>query len=398
MKLLIVAGGGGHFVAALAVIQQLPKDWDILVVGRKYAFEGDEALSLEYQTCEKLGIPFQTITTGRLQRKLSKQTLSSLTKIPGGFMAARTMLSQFQPEIILSFGGYVSFPVVAAAVLQRIPIVLHEQTHHAGLANKFAAKFATKICISWPDSTTLFPPEKTILTGNPLRKEFLAAQSLKPPHPAHAVIKKVLQNLPKGTLAVSHKKTPVIYITGGSAGAHGINVLIEGCIEKLLQRYKVIHQTGDSQEYKDYDRLTQLREALPDALRKRYELHKFIETDKVADILYEADLVISRSGINTVTELLYLGKPTLFIPLPYGQHNEQLVNASFVKNVGLAEVVNQNTIDPIFLQTRIETMIQNLSTYKTHSEKAKSLVKKDAAENIIAVVIAAYEQTINKNK
>ena len=395
MKLLIVVGGGGHFVAALAVIQQLPKHWEILVVGRKYAFEGETALSLEYQTCQNLGIPFTSISTGRLQRKLSTQTIASLLKIPGGLLESGQLLSQFKPDIVLSFGGYVSFPIISAAALQRIPIVLHEQTHHAGLANKFAAKFAAKICISWPDSSKFFPQEKTILTGNPLRKEFLAAQSFKPPHPAHAMIKKVLQNLPKGTLAISNKKTPVIYVTGGSAGAHGINMLLEGCIERLLQKYKIIHQTGDSQEYKDFDRLSQLRETLPEALQNCYVLHKFIETEKVADILTEADLVVARSGINTVTELLFLGKPALFIPLPYGQHNEQQTNAAFVKELGMAEVVDQLTIDAIFLQTRIETMIQNLTIYKQHGLEAKSLVKKDAAEQIIAVVNQVYDQTIN---
>lgn len=397
MKLLIVAGGGGHFVAALAVIQQLPKDWQVVVVGRKYALEGDTALALEYQTCQKLGIPFETLTTGRLQRKLSKQTISSLLKIPSGFNQARNIIANYKPDMVVSFGGYVSVPVVAAAAFARLPIVVHEQTHHAGLANKLASKFAAKICISWEDSQKFFPPEKTVLTGNPLRREFLAAQSLKPPHPAHAMIKKVLQNLPKGSLAVTSKRTPIIYITGGSAGAHGINVLIEGCIERLLHRYKIIHQTGDAQEFGDYDRLIKLRETFPENLQKRYELHKFIEPNGIADILSQADLVVSRSGINTVTELMYLGKPTLFIPLPYGQRNEQQINAEYVKRIGLAEVVNQNTIDSLFLQTRIETMMQDLALYKKNGEEAKKLVRVDAAEHIVNVIKDVYAQTHNQN-
>ena len=397
MKLLIVAGGGGHFVAALAVMQKLPKDWEIVVVGRQYALEGDTALSLEYQTCEKLGIPFETLTTGRLQRKFSARTLASLLKIPAGLNQARKILAKHNPDLILSFGGYVSVPIVAAAALSRLPIVVHEQTHHAGLANKLAAKFAAKICISWDDSQKFFPPEKTILTGNPLRKEFLSAQSLKPPHPAHAIIKKVLQNLPKGALITSHKKVPTIYITGGSAGAHGINILIEGCLERLLTKYKVVHQTGDASEYKDYDRLKSFSETLPEGLQKRYMLYKFIDSEKVADLLNEADLVISRAGINTVTELLFLGKPSLLIPLPYGQHNEQLTNALFVKKLGLAEIVEQDHIDSIFLQSRIDTMMQNLSSYRKNGEAARSLVRVDAAEKIAAVVNDVYSQKKNEN-
>jgi UDP-N-acetylglucosamine--N-acetylmuramyl-(pentapeptide) pyrophosphoryl-undecaprenol N-acetylglucosamine transferase len=395
MKLLIVAGGGGHFVAALAVIQQLPKGTEILVVGRKYAFEGDEALSLEYQTCQKLGIPFEALMTGRLQRKISTQTLSSLLKIPAGLKQAANIIKSFDPDIVLSFGGYVAVPIVAAAALHRIPVIVHEQTLHAGLSNKLASKVATKICISWIDSQTFFPPEKTVLTGNPLRKEFLSARSLKPPHPAHAVIKKVLQNLPKGTLAISHNKLQTIYITGGSAGAHGINVLIEGCLVHLLKNYRVIHQTGDASEFGDYDRLKSLADTLPEQLQQRYKLMKFIQPDEVADLVNEADLVISRSGVNTVTELLYMGKPCLFIPLPYGQHNEQLANANFVKAQGLAEIVDQTVIDSVFLQTRIDMMMQNLQSYKNNGEAAKSLVTVDAAEKIIGVVRDVYTQKKN---
>jgi UDP-N-acetylglucosamine--N-acetylmuramyl-(pentapeptide) pyrophosphoryl-undecaprenol N-acetylglucosamine transferase len=396
MKLLIVAGGGGHFVAALAVIQELPKDWQIVVVGRKYALEGDTALALEYQTCQKLGIPFETLTTGRLQRKISKQTFSSLLKIPSGVNEARKLIAEHRPDIVVSFGGYVSVPVVMAAAFARLPIVVHEQTHHAGLANKLASKFAAKICVSWNDSEKFFPREKTILTGNPLRKEFLAAQSLKPAHPAHAMIKKVLQNLPKGTLAISNRKTPTIYITGGSAGAHGVNILIEGCIKRLLPRYRVIHQTGDAQEFGDYDRLEALRQTLPEELQKRYELHKFIEPNSVADILSQADLVVSRSGINTVTELMYLGKPTLFIPLPYGQRNEQQTNAEYVKQIGMAEIVNQNTINSLFLQTRIETMMQNIAQYKKNGDTAKELIKVDASQHIVDVIKDVYAQKDNQ--
>src|SRR5690348_2431659 len=108
MKLLIVAGGGGHFAPALAVIEQLPKDVEVLVVGRKHAFEGDEALSFEYQTAKQLQIPFVPLTTGRLQRKLTRHTLASLAKIPAGYFQAVAIVKKFKPDVVLSFGGYVS--------------------------------------------------------------------------------------------------------------------------------------------------------------------------------------------------------------------------------------------------------------------------------------------------
>src|SRR5436305_1641956 len=132
MKLLIVAGGGGHFAPALAVIEKLPKEIEILVVGRKYVFEGDRTLSLEYQTATKLRIPFKTLTTGRLQRKFTRYTFNSLLKIPIGLSQATNILTKFKPDAVLSFGGYISVPVTLAASILRIPLVLHEQTLEAG--------------------------------------------------------------------------------------------------------------------------------------------------------------------------------------------------------------------------------------------------------------------------
>src|SRR6185437_3796515 len=143
------------------------------LVGREYAFEGDSALSLEYQTAKRLGLAFEPLTTGRIQRKFTKHTFGSLAKIPVGLTQAKKIITRFQPDIVLSFGGYVSVPVVLAAAANRVPIVIHEQTLQAGLANKIASRFAAKICISWEESAKYFPKNKIVLTGNPLRKEFL---------------------------------------------------------------------------------------------------------------------------------------------------------------------------------------------------------------------------------
>ena len=382
MKVLIAVGGGGHFSPALAVIEQMPKDWEVLLVGRKYAFEGDSALSLEYQTAQRLGLLFEPLTTGRFQRKLTRHTLTSLAKMPLGFAQAKKSIAKFQPDVVLSFGGYISVPVVLAAAVQRLPIVIHEQTFRAGLANKFALRFATRICISWKESTQFFPKQKTVLTGNPLRKEFFSYSSSKGESPHREVLDS----------ARTIKNYPLIYITGGSGGAHGINVLIEECLEKLLEKFNIIHQTGDAKEFGDYDRLEKAKAQLPQELQKRYEVKKFIEPEKVINILQQADLVISRSGINTVTELLYLGKPSLFIPLPYGQQHEQLVNANFVKKIGLAEVVDQLRISPEELFQKVIDMIFRLDSYQSHSTEARKLIHTDAAGKIIKEVLCAKEK------
>jgi UDP-N-acetylglucosamine--N-acetylmuramyl-(pentapeptide) pyrophosphoryl-undecaprenol N-acetylglucosamine transferase len=366
MKLLITAGGGGHFAPALAVIEKLPKDWEVLLVGRKYAFEGDKTHSLEYQTAEKLNIPFVTLTTGRLQRKLTRYTFSSLLKTPVGFSQAFNIITKYKPDVILSFGGYVSLPVAVVGYSVGIPLVVHEQTLGAGLTNKFVAKFAKKICISWEESEKFFPKEKVVLTGNPLRSNFISSSNRR----ARTI---------KGN-------KPLVYITGGSGGAHGINILIESCLESLLEKYILIHQTGDAKQFNDFDRLNEKKASMPKELQERYLLTKFVDPSDVPILFEKADLVISRAGINTVTELLFLGKPCLLIPLPHGQHNEQLQNAKFVQRIGLGEVAEQHELNSEKVTRLIDQMFATIDTYRKHASEAKKLAHPHAAEKIIEVI------------
>jgi len=370
MKLLVVAGGGGHFAAALSVLQQIPKDWEVLIVGRKYSFEADKTLSFEYKTAQNLGLRFESITTGRLQRKLSFQSLNIFAKMPIGILQAIKVIKNFKPDVVVSFGGYVSLPICFIAKSFNIPIIVHEQTFTAGLANKIVSKFAEKICISWEDSRKYFPKDKVVFTGNPLKKNEGSNSQF---------------NIPD-------EKLPVIYVTGGSSGAHAINVLIEEIIEKLLVEYIVIHQTGDAKKFGDFDRLSQKKKSLSKDLQKRYALIKFIEAGQVFSVLEKADLVISRSGINSVTEIIHLGKPALFIPLPFGQRNEQLTNAQFVKKIGLAEIAQQKDLTGDKLLELIKQMLKNIDLYKNHAIEAKKFIQKEAAEKIISVIVHVNQQ------
>jgi len=367
MKLLLVAGGGGHFAPALALIEALPKDWEFMVIGRKYAFEADKTVSLEYQTAQKLGIPFATISAGRFQRQVSRHSFQSIAKIPVGFLQAVRIIKSYKPDVVVSFGGYVSVPVAFAARAVNIPIIVHEQTLGAGLANKVVGKFANHIALSWKQSEQFFPKKKIVLVGNPLQKVFL-------------------QNLEKKTHAEKPKDMPLIYVTGGSGGSHAINVLIEDCLEKLLQKYRIIHQTGDAKRFNDFDRLEKKRQSLPENMQKNYMLTKFVPASDVFGTLQTADLVVTRSGIGTVTQLLALGKTCLFIPLPNGQKNEQLTNALFVKNIGIGEVAEQYSLTGDTLYALIEKMLQNSASYKKHRDEAKAVIDLQATQKLISLI------------
>lgn len=356
MKIVLV---GGHLSPALAILEKLEKK-DVYYIGRKYSFEGDDGLSLEYQEIQKLGIPFFALKTARLQRKFTRYTLSSFLKMPVGFYQAFKILKKIKPDVVLSFGGYLSIPVGLAAYFLKIPLVIHEQTFEIGFANKILSPLAKKICISFEYSNKFFPKEKTILTGNPIKQDVLKLLTEK----------KALNN------------PPLIYITGGSSGSHAINELLANSLDKLLEKYVIFHQTGDSKIYNDFEKLTSIKNNLKKDKFANYSLVKFLTPKDSALMLSKADLVIGRSGINTVTELIYLKKPSLFIPLPFSQKNEQLKNAEYIKELGLAEILDQNLITPDMFISKINFMFKNISNYKLN----KIVVFKNSAEKIINIL------------
>nr|MBI5456035.1 UDP-N-acetylglucosamine--N-acetylmuramyl-(pentapeptide) pyrophosphoryl-undecaprenol N-acetylglucosamine transferase [Candidatus Levybacteria bacterium] len=362
MKVVLV---GGHLSPALAVLEKLEKQ-DVYYIGRKHSFEGDDALSLEYQEILKLGIPFFALKTARFQRKFTRYTLASFLKMPIGFYQALRILNNIKPDVVLSFGGYLSVPVGLAASALRTPLVLHEQTFEIGFANKILSPLAKKICISFESSKKFFPKGKTVLTGNPIKKDILKLLDSK----------KISNNL------------PLIYITGGSSGSHAINELVANSLEKLLEKYTIFHQTGDSKIYNDFEKLTLRKNNLKKEKSKNYTLVKFLIPKDSALMLSKADLVVGRSGINTVTELIYLKKPALLIPLPFSQKNEQFKNAGYMKELGLAEIMEQNLITPDLFISKITFMFKNINNYKLR----KKVVFKNSAEDIINILKDVYTQ------
>ena len=374
MKILVVAGGGGHFAPAIAFIEALPREVAVFLVVRKFSLEGDKTVSLEYKTAESLKIPFYSIMTGRLQRVFTKYTLFSLFKIPVGFIQSFFILAKEKPDVIVSFGGYVSVPVTVMGFFNKIPIVIHEQTLGAGLANRIASKFAKKICVSFDTSLRFFPKEKTIVTGNPFRKEINQTQTFKRP------------------LFFDEKfdsdSSPLLYITGGSQGSREINRLIAGCAQKLLKKVRIVHQTGQADNSKDYKVLLATRETFSPEEKKRYIITPFIDSQSVGFVLHYADIIVSRSGMNTITELMVLEKPSLLIPLPSSQGNEQYNNARFFAQTGLGKVLDQDKLTPESLYKEIMEMISNITAYKKRGPAAKALVSQNASKKLVETALS----------
>ncbi len=319
MKKIFITGG--HYTPAKAVIDLLINKYQIFYLGRKYAMEDDDAIALEYQSLKSLkSLTYLVLTTGRLQRRFFVnifQSIKSFFKIFVGLGQSFYYLIKFRPDLVLSFGGYLAAPVVFNSWLFRIPVITHEQTLIPGLSNKVINIFANKM-----------------LTGNPIRKEIL---DLKP------------------------VKTSGIFVTGGNQGSHVINM----AVKNLFNKYSVILQTGDS-KFNDYENF------------KRDGVYKFLDAKEMAKFLNEADLVISRAGANITTELAYLGKPAILIPIPWSSGNEQMLNAKFLKDAGTAEILEQKDLTGESLLKLVDLMFKNLGKYQH-----KVPVKTDAAEEIV---------------
>src|SRR5581483_5946680 len=199
---------GGHAVStATAVIEVLKVKFPqkkLHWIGAKSLIEGKYVPNPAANIMSDIGVSFIPLTTGRLQKKFTRWTIPSLFKIPIGIFQSFQILIKLKPELILSFGGFVSIPISLAAWVLRIPFFIHEQTMAVGRANKITSIFAKKIFISRPESAKYFPKNKTILVGNPVRKSFTN---------------------------IKHKSKPgnpiTIYITGGSSGAQRINSTVE---------------------------------------------------------------------------------------------------------------------------------------------------------------------------
>ena len=192
MKILLI---GGHISPLLAVLEELKKHDSVHVefVSRRHTMEGDKTPSQESKILETFGYPIHFVKTGRLQRNFSPHTLLSLLKVPFGFLQAFRILSEVKPGIVVSFGSYLSVPVVIAAWLQKIPVITHEQSVHAGLASKINALFAKRVLVSWENSLQYFPKGKTVVTGNPIRKEIFQTK---------AESKEIAQFLSQATLPI----------------------------------------------------------------------------------------------------------------------------------------------------------------------------------------------------
>lgn len=365
---------GGHLAPALAVITELQKrgGWEIYYLGRKTAMEESNTSSVESRVIPTLGVEFIPISTGRLQRRFTRYTIPSLLRIPLGFFQALMQLRRIKPDVICSFGGYVSVPIVVVGKLLRIPILTHEQTVVFGLASKIDSFFADKVAVSFKESLTHFPKSKVVLTGNPIREEIFKMENGKCPAEQDLAPPEKMEN-----------GLPIIYITGGGQGARVINEAVLAILPQLLEKYIVIHQCGDL----DYENIQHTTNNIESTLRNRYFLVSYIDSKDIGWVFNKSSLIVSRAGANTICEIAALGKPALFIPIPWSYQDEQTKNAQMLVGAGTAEILPQTQLTGKTLLTEISQMMENLEKYQKNAQKAKSLITLDGGKKLVDEIV-----------
>ncbi len=362
MKLLVT---GGHVTPAIAFIDELidhnrTKASNIVFVGRKFTSVREREHSFEYQEIHKRGIRFIHLPAVRSGGFLFFTILKNIFTMPRSLVRAWQIISKEKPYAVLTFGGYIALPVACIAYVRRIPVYTHEQTLVPGLTNRIIGRFAYRIFVSFPQTRAFFPKSKTIVTGNPIRKDIFKVET---------------------AAFTINKHVPVIYVTGASLGSHSLNLHIEKLLPELLENYIIIHQTGSVREYDDYKRLELFRDTLPSSLKKNYFLKPHFTSDEIGHVFKLADLVISRSGANTVIELIALKKPAILVPLPWAKYKEQEQQAQLLQKAGAAEIFHQNETNDK-LHDQITMVMHNLPEYTSNFDKLQNLYNPNAAEII----------------
>lgn len=349
MKLLIT---GGHITPALAVIDDcLREKIEIVFVGRDYSYDKNSP-TMESKMVKEKNVKFVHLDAGRMPRVFNFQTIKHLITIPKGFISAYQIIKNEKPDKILTFGGYLGFPVSIIGFFLKIPIYIHEQVMVPGITNRIISRFAKKVFVSFPESISYFPKNNTLVTGNPLRKSIYV----------------------KSRFKVKVNK-PVLYVTGGSLGSHELNLHIEAILPELLKTFVVIHQTGNVKQFDDFARLSAYK-------HNNYFVFDHILEEDIGSVFESADIVVSRSGANTVFELMALHKLSVLIPLPYSGFGEQQRQAELLESHNVARIFQQTDSSQLLFKT-IMDVYNNRDKMKPHFSKLSSYILKDSSKIIL---------------
>lgn len=340
MRVVISAGGtGGHIYPALAIINKIKekeKKCDILYIGTTDRMEKD--------IVPKLGIKYVGIEMEGINRKKPLRNIRVFIKYKKAIKKAKKTIKEFEPDVVIGVGGYITAPVLIAAHKLKIKTIIHEQNSVPGVSNKLISKYADKICVSLPNTVSYFDKEKTIYTGNPRSEEII---NIKPA-------------LKKDFGLDEDKK--LVLIVMGSLGSTTMTKKIKELIPHFKDKnYQVLIVTGKSY----YDEFKKIN------LSKNVKIVPFLEN--MINLLKKTDLIISRAGASTIAEITAIGLPSILVPSPYVTNNHQYLNAKELTDYKASKLVNEKDFCPEVIVSLVDDILNNKTLYNEMKKNSLKL-------------------------
>ncbi|MGB3509370.1 MAG: undecaprenyldiphospho-muramoylpentapeptide beta-N-acetylglucosaminyltransferase [Microcoleaceae cyanobacterium] len=343
VRLLIAASGtGGHLFPAIATAQQL-SDYHIEWLGVPNRLE-TKLVPSEY--------PLHTISVEGFQQRLGLGSLKILSGLIGSILQVRRILKQGNFQGLFTTGGYIAAPAIIAARSLGLPVIIHESNVLPGKVTRWFSRLCNVVAVGFEEGAKYLPTGKTVYVGTPVREQFLSPQLLDLPIP---------------------ENVPIIAVVGGSQGAVSVNQLVRECIPVWVEAGAwIIHQTGEND---------------PDAFSVEHpQYFPMAFYDNMAGLFQRANLVISRAGAGTLTELAVTHTPSILIPYPYAAENHQAYNAEVFSNQNAALVFPQNELTVEQFKTAVLELLNSPADLEKMTQGAKNLAVDDSADRLASLV------------
>ncbi len=341
---VVITGGGsaGHVVPALPIAEAL------LEAGCVVHYVGGTS-GLEERLVTPLGVPYHGIRTGKLRRYFSIANLVDLVRIPLGIIQATWLVARLRPTVVFSKGGFVSFPVVVGAWLNRVPVVAHESDLTPGLANRLVVPFTTTLCVNFEDTRANHP--NIVVTGTPLRRILTAGNASRG----------------RRLLGIEPDRR-VLLVVGGSLGAARLNEILRAALDRLLVDHHVVHVCGAGN-------VDGSRRDTPGYTQREYVAEDW------GDIIAAADWVVSRAGANALYEWLSLGKPHLLVPLSRSaSRGDQIENAAYAEARGWSMVLDEDALNA-------ETLVSGVAKLAALSGEYRQRMQAFRRRDSVALIV-----------
>lgn len=353
MRVIISAGGtGGHIYPALAILNKIKErdpQAEFLYIGTHNRMEKD--------LIPELGIKYLPLEVTGFNRKKIFNNFKTLSLYLKAKNRCKKIIKEFEPDVVIGCGGYVTAPVIKAAFKMKIPTFIHEQNSIVGLSNKFLAKYATKIGVSFESTVNMFPKDKAIYTGNPCSEKAYNIKSAS-----------------KSEFGLSTNKKLVLIVMG-SLGSSSVNDKIVVMLDKFATKdYEVVFVTGNSY----YEKIKNIK------VKANIKILPFIY--EMPRLMKITDVIISRAGASTMSEIMALAIPTIFIPSPYVPNNHQFKNAYDLVSKDAACMLEEKDLTPDNLIKMIDELLNDKDKYMKIKNNLKKLRITDSADKIYKII------------